>query len=263
LAATWKPQLPLDFPWFDVPRAARAPRGYETRETDYTRPSVADEPRPRLEFERTSESVTIEQNLDHAIEILRALRQDADLIRSVHQFEERATKCLAAGGRILCCGNGGSLSQATHFAEEWTGRFRRDRPALPALALSDPAQMSCIANDFGFDQVFARQLEAHGRKPDLFVALSTSGNSRNVIEAARTARRIGIDSVALVGREGGQLAEEVDIAIRVPIAIHPDRIQECHLVILHSIIEAVERVMFPENYRRDAPEASNEHSDGE
>lgn len=192
--------------------------------------------------------MTIESSLDEALATLAAARADQAFLGATHQFAERAAKSLAAGGRLLCCGNGGSLSQAMHFAEEWTGRFRRDRAPLPALALADPSQMSCIANDFGFDQVFARQLEAHGRPPDLLVAISTSGASPNVIEAARTARRLGLASVALVGRDGGPLADEVDVVVRVPAAVEADRIQECHLVVLHAVLEAVERRLFPENY---------------
>jgi D-sedoheptulose 7-phosphate isomerase len=141
------------------------------------------------------------------------------------------------------------MSQAMHFAEEWTGRFRNTRRALPALAFSDPTQLTCIANDFGFDEVFARQLEAQGRPGDLLLLLSTSGNSENVLRAARVAREREIKCVALIGNGGGKLGAEVDIPIVVPVATTSDRIQEIHLHVLHCVIEAVERDLFPNGYR--------------
>ena len=138
------------------------------------------------------------------------------------------------------------MSDAMHFAQEWTGRLLRERPPLPAMALSDPAQLTAIANDFGFDQVFARQLEAHGREGDLLVALSTSGDSENVVQAVEAAHRLGIRSVGLLGRGGGKLGSRVDLAIVVPLATRPDRIQEVHGKLLHAVIEAVEEKLFPE-----------------
>ena len=129
---------------------------------------------------------------------------------------------------------------------------------LPALSFSDPTQLTCIANDFGFEEVFARQVEAHGRAGDLLLLLSTSGSSPNVLRAARVARARGIQTVALLGRGGGKLASEVDIPIIVPRARTSDRIQEIHLHILHSVIEATERRLFPDNYSPDehAPDTS-------
>jgi D-sedoheptulose 7-phosphate isomerase len=135
-----------------------------------------------------------------------------------------------------------------HFAEEWTGRFRGDRAALPALAFSDPSQLTCIANDFGFDEIFARSVEAHGRKGDLLVALSTSGNSPNVIKAVEAAKRLGVTSVGLLGKGGGKLSPLVDVPIVVPRANTSDRIQEIHIKVLHIVIEVVERELFPGNY---------------
>lgn len=195
--------------------------------------------------------MTLEQNLKTATQILRAMSEDSALLSGVDQFIERATKTFASGARILACGNGGSLSQAIHFAEECTGRFRRDRAPLPALALADPSLMSCIANDFGFEYVFSRQVEAQARPGDLLLLISTSGASPNILAAARVARAMGLATVGLVGASGGPLGDLVDLSLRLPKAIEADRIQEGHLLVLHSIIEGVERGLFPENYASD------------
>ena len=153
-----------------------------------------------------------------------------------------------AGGKLLACGNGGSMCDAMHFAEEWTGRFRGNRDALPAIAFSDPSQLSCIANDFGYEEVFSRSVAAYGREGDLLLAISTSGNSPNVLRAVEVARERGIKTVGLLGKGGGRLLEQVDIPIVVPLATTSDRIQEVHIKVIHITIEAVERRLFPENY---------------
>ncbi len=191
---------------------------------------------------------TIRAALAEAATALDELRRDDDQLANLEAFAEAARTTLESGGCLIACGNGGSMSQAMHFAEEWTGRFRGTRPALPAIALSDPAQLTCIANDFGFEHVFSRQLEAHGRPGDLLLLLSTSGGSPNLLRAARTARDRGLTTVALLGRGGGKLAAEVDWPIVVPLTHHPDRIQEVHLQILHATVEAVERALHPELY---------------
>ncbi len=161
----------------------------------------------------------------------------------VERFAEAALKTLQDGGKLLACGNGGSMCDAMHFAEEWTGRFREARPAQPAIAFSDPSQLTCIANDFGYDEVFARLVEALGRDGDLLVALSTSGNSTNVARAVEAAKDRGLGTVGLLGKGGGSLRELVDIAIIVPHAETADRVQEVHIKILHAVIEAVERAL--------------------
>jgi D-sedoheptulose 7-phosphate isomerase len=140
------------------------------------------------------------------------------------------------------------MCDAMHFAEEWTGRFRANRKALAAVAFADPSQLTCIANDFGFDEVFARQVEALGKSGDLLVAISTSGNSPNILRACEVAKARGITTVGLLGKGGGQLKQSVDIPIIVPLAASSDRIQEVHIKVLHIVIEAVERRMFPANY---------------
>jgi D-sedoheptulose 7-phosphate isomerase len=186
--------------------------------------------------------------LDDATTLLGSFRRDPTCLARMNDFAEVALTTFRRDGRILTCGNGGSLAQAMHFAEEWTGRFRHDRRALPAMALADPAVITCIANDFGYEAVFARQIEAHGRRGDLLLAISTSGRSPNLLRAISAARKLDMTTVALLGKGGGPLAGEVDVPIVVPHATTSDRIQEVHLVILHAVIEAVERQLFPEIY---------------
>ena len=185
---------------------------------------------------------------DDAAATLRAFLEEPACLAGVARFAELAGETLERGGKLLACGNGGSMCDAMHFAEEWTGRFRRDREPLPALAFSDPGQLTCIANDFGFDEVFARSVAAYGRTGDLLVALSTSGSSPNVLRALSAARERGIATVALLGKGGGAAKDLADVAIVVPHASSSDRIQELHIKVLHIVIEAVERRLFPENY---------------
>lgn len=144
------------------------------------------------------------------------------------------------GGKIISCGNGGSMSDAMHFAEELTGRFRENRPSIPAIAISDQGYLSCVANDFGYDFVFSRFMESMGNSGDTLLAISTSGNSTNVINAAKTAREKGITVVGLTGKNGGKLAELCDIEIRVAHDGYADRIQEIHIKIIHSLIGFIE-----------------------
>jgi D-sedoheptulose 7-phosphate isomerase len=179
---------------------------------------------------------------------LRAVLGDPTLLEAVDRFVELAHAALSHDGRLMVCGNGGSMAQAMHFAEEWTGRFRADRGPLPAMAFSDPAVLSCIANDFGYDEVFARQLGAHGRPGDLLVLLSTSGGSTNLVRAVEEARALRVATVGLLGRGGGKLLDCVDVAIVVPHATKPDRVQEIHAMLLHAVTEAVERRIAPHLY---------------
>jgi D-sedoheptulose 7-phosphate isomerase len=194
-------------------------------------------------------SDVVRASFDEALSTLQAFLASPQGLPSVDEFVEAAARTLRSGGKLLACGNGGSMCDAMHFVEEWTGRFRRDRDALPAVAFSDPSQLTCIANDFGFDEVFARQVQAVGRKGDLLVAISTSGNSPNVIRAVEEARKLGITTVGLLGKGGGKLAPMVDVSIVVPRAETSDRIQEVHIKVLHIAIEAVERRLYPANYR--------------
>jgi D-sedoheptulose 7-phosphate isomerase len=185
--------------------------------------------------------------------LLRSLSDAAELLQWLQQLEAREgviaatgdalASCLTNGGRILSCGNGGSMCDAMHFAQELSGHFRGKRRALAAQAISDVSHLTCAANDEGFDSVFARGVEAWGKAGDALVALSTSGNSRNVIEAVRTARAIGMTTVGLLGRDGGQLRSLCDVAIVVPGSTS-DRIQEVHIKIVHLLIEQIEHRLF-------------------
>lgn len=152
-----------------------------------------------------------------------------------------------AGNKALSAGNGGSLCDAMHFAEEFTGRFRSNRRALPALSLADSSHITCVGNDFGFDEIFARGVEAFGQKGDVFVGLSTSGNSANIIKAVEAAKKQGLKTILLLGKDGGQLKGVADLEFIIP-GETSDRIQEVHMTILHIMIEGTERILFPENY---------------
>jgi D-sedoheptulose 7-phosphate isomerase len=179
---------------------------------------------------------------------LAAFLADPACLDGVHRFVKAATETLRKGGLLMSCGNGGSMCDAMHFAEEWTGRFRKDRAALPAIAFSDPSQLTCIANDFGYEEVFARSVDAYGNQGDLLVAITTSGGSPNIVKALEAARRKGVVTVGLLGKGGGAAKALCDIPIVVPLATTSDRIQEMHIKILHITIEAVERALFPANY---------------
>jgi len=190
----------------------------------------------------------IRQPFEDARATLDAFLADEGCIEGVRAFARLAGDTLRSGGTLLACGNGGSMCDAMHFAEEWTGRFRKDRAALPAIAFSDPSQLTCIANDFGFDEVFARSVEAYGKPGDLLVAISTSGGSPNILRALEKARAKGLKTVGLLGKGGGKALPLCDVAIVVPLATTSDRIQEVHIKVLHIAIEAVERALFPANY---------------
>jgi len=190
----------------------------------------------------------IRDSFEEASRTLQAFLSDPEGLPAVHRFAEAAAETVENGGLLMACGNGGSMCDAMHFAEEWTGRFRSDRRPLPAIAFSDPSQLTCIANDFGYDEVFARSVDAYGKDGDLLVAISTSGNSPNVLRAVEVAKSKGVTTVGLLGKGGGKLKDRVDIPIVVPLATTSDRIQEVHIKVLHIVIEAVERQLFPANY---------------
>lgn len=157
----------------------------------------------------------------------------------VHRFANELHGTLAKGKKVLVCGNGGSMADAMHFAEEFTGRYRRDRRPYPVIAISDPAHLSCSANDYGYEFVFSRVVEALGEEGDMLVALSTSGNSANVLRAMDVARRKRLFVVGLLGRGGGAALSRCDLAVVAPHD-DPARAQELHMLILHAAIEAVE-----------------------
>jgi D-sedoheptulose 7-phosphate isomerase len=154
------------------------------------------------------------------------------------------TESLKNGGKVISCGNGGSMCDAMHFAEELTGRFRENRKALPAIAISDPSHLTCVANDYGFDKVFSRFVEAVGKKGDTLLAISTSGNSKNILEAIAAAKNSGMKVIGLTGKDGGKMATLCDVEIRAAAnANYSDRIQEIHIKIIHSLIHCIEEAM--------------------
>jgi D-sedoheptulose 7-phosphate isomerase len=172
---------------------------------------------------------------------------DLGQIEKCQTFSQLLIDTYKKGGTVFTCGNGGSHCDAMHFAEEMTGRYRKDRKPLGALALGDASHVTCVANDYGFQYVFSRQVEALARPGDILVGLSTSGNSENVIQAIMAAKGKGLKTVALLGRDGGKIKDLADLSIIVP-AQTSDRIQEMHIKLIHIVIEAVERALFPENY---------------
>ena len=154
---------------------------------------------------------------------------------------------IKTGGKVLTCGNGGSLCDATHFAEELTGRFRSSRDPLPAIAINDPAHITCTTNDYSFEEIFARYVDALGRPGDVLCGFSTSGTSKNVVEAARVAREKGMKVVGFTRAGNNPLAALSDAVIAVPHEGYSDRIQEMHITAVHIIIEAVEQLVESDN----------------
>ena len=170
------------------------------------------------------------------------LADDANLTR-IAQAAELVAASLTNGGKVLTCGNGGSLCDAQHFAEELSGRYRQDRRALAAIALTEASHMTCVANDFGFEFVFSRFVEALGRPGDVLLAISTSGNSPNILRAAEAAKAAGLHVIGLTGKDGGQLAGLCDVEIRVPHFGFADRIQEVHIKAIHIMILLIEKLV--------------------
>ncbi len=184
-----------------------------------------------------------------AFDEARTLLEDITIAdcEAIDEMADILIACFKAGGKVLVCGNGGSACDAMHFAEELTGRYQKDRKALPAIALTDAAHMSCVGNDYGFEYVFSRAVEALGKPGDVLVALSTSGNSHNILRGVYKAKDMGIEIISLLGKGGGDLARQGDTELIVP-SHDTARIQEVHMLVLHILVEAIEREMFPENY---------------
>jgi D-sedoheptulose 7-phosphate isomerase len=190
----------------------------------------------------------VKNTLNEALDALKALIGDEAMLQRIAAAGQVLADTFAAGGRAYSCGNGGSMCDAMHFAEELTGRFRDNRPGYAALAISDASHLSCVGNDYGYDQVFARFIEAHGRAGDVLLAISTSGTSKNVLAAVETAHQRGMKVIGLTGRAATPLAESADIAIVTPAGKYADRVQELHIKVIHILIELIERKLSPENY---------------
>lgn len=186
--------------------------------------------------------------LEDARRALENLLADDRMLAAVDKAADLMAETIRTGGRIFSCGNGGSLCDAMHFAEEMTGRYRQNRPAYSATAIADASHLACVANDFGYEEVFSRYIEGCARPGDLLLGISTSGTSKNVLRAVRTAQKLGLRTVALTGRADAPIAEEADLAIVTPAGRWADRVQELHIKCIHILIEGVERRLNPENY---------------
>ena len=190
---------------------------------------------------------TIRDALLEAQDVLQRFTRNPENIATIAKAAKMMIDVFERQGRIFTCGNGGSLCDAIHFAEECIGKFRDNRNPLPAIALSDAGSITCTGNDFGFTEVFARPLAALAHPGDLLVALSTSGNSANVVRAAEIAQARGVHVFGLLGKDGGALKHHCDLYLIAP-GDTADRIQEIHIKVLHILIEHIERLMFPQNY---------------
>ncbi len=186
--------------------------------------------------------------LNDARDALDALISNEKTIEAVVAAAGLMADAVEGDGKVMSCGNGGSLCDAMHFAEEMTGRYRSNRRPYAALAISDASHMACVGNDYGYEEVFSRYVEAHGRKGDVLLAITTSGTSRNIVKAAEVARRKGVKVVALTGRDETLITELADVSIVTPAGRWADRVQELHIKCIHILIELIERRLDKQNY---------------
>jgi len=183
---------------------------------------------------------TIKQNFTEARDILDQFISNEKNFEALQEAGTMLVESIRKGNKIISCGNGGSMSDAMHFAEELTGRFRESRDPIPAMAIADPTHISCTSNDYGYEYVFSRYVEAFGKEGDVLLAISTSGNSGNVIKAVEVAGEKKMKVIALTGKDGGKLANMGDVELRAPKSQYADRAQEIHIKIIHSLIHFVE-----------------------
>ena len=189
----------------------------------------------------------IQEALNDAAKALDTFLSDQRNITILKDATDKIVETFNEDCRVFSCGNGGSMCDAMHFAEELTGRYRKNRRALGATAICEPGHLTCVANDFGYDHVFSKYLEGHGRNGDFLVAISTSGNSGNVIKAVEMAHSKGMKVLGLLGKDGGKLKDMVDYPLVVDYPV-TDRIQEVHIKCIHILIEGIERQLFPDHY---------------
>ena len=182
----------------------------------------------------------IQQQFEEAQQTLVNFQTEANF-SLILQAVELMSQAIQNGGKIISCGNGGSMCDAMHFAEELSGRFRDNRRALAAISMSDPSHLSCVSNDYGYDFVFSRFIEGLGQENDVLLGISTSGNSKNVILAVEAAKAKGMKTIVLTGKDGGKLAGLADIEIRAPHSNFADRAQEIHIKVIHSLILGIEQ----------------------
>lgn len=187
----------------------------------------------------------IQQSVNQSIQAIEKL-QHPDSLAFIEKAAEMLASCFSKGNKVIAAGNGGSLCDAAHFAEELTGLFRSFRTALPAIALSDPGHITCAGNDLGFEWIFARGVEAYGKPNDVFIGLTTSGNSPNIIRAFEAAQKQGLKTIAFLGKGGGKLKGVADLELIIDGFNTSDRIQEAHMAAIHIIIEIIEYHLFPQ-----------------
>lgn len=189
----------------------------------------------------------IKNSLDQSHQVLTTFIENPTNVENINKAIELFVESINGDGRILSCGNGGSMCDSMHFVEELTGRYRKDREPIAAMSMGDPSHITCVANDYGYEYIFSRHVTAWGRKGDTLLAISTSGNSQNVILAVEEAKKKGMKVVGLLGKTGGKLKDMVDVPIIVDCPI-TDRIQEIHIKCIHIFIEGIERQLFPDHY---------------
>ena len=182
----------------------------------------------------------IRENFYEARDILEQFISNEENFKAIEQAGSLLVEAIQNGNKIISCGNGGSMSDAMHFAEELTGRFRDDRKPFPAMAISDPTHISCTSNDYGYDHVFSRYVEAFGSDGDVLLGISTSGNSGNIVKAVEVARERNMKVITLTGKDGGKLSHMADVEIRAPRSAYADRAQEIHIKVIHSLIHFIE-----------------------
>lgn len=185
----------------------------------------------------------IKQHFAEAAATLQQFMENEQNMQLIENAARLMAECLLNGGKIISCGNGGSHCDAMHFAEELSGRYRGNRKALAAMAISDPSHISCVGNDYGYDFIFSRYVEALGKSGDILLGISSSGNSRNVILAMETAKAMGMKTIGLTGKDGGAMASLCDIEIRAPKSEYADRAQEIHIKVIHALIDSIEHLV--------------------
>ncbi len=188
--------------------------------------------------------MSIKQHFIEAQSVLSSFLADESNFDKIEAAGRIMVNSLKNGGKILSCGNGGSMCDAMHFAEELTGKYRNDRPAIGAISMSDASHIACVGNDYGYDFIFSRYLQAVGRSGDVLLAISTSGNSKNVLKAMEIAKELNIKIIGLTGKDGGKMSGLCDVEIRAPFSQYADRAQEIHIKCIHSLIDYIEQHLF-------------------
>ncbi len=184
---------------------------------------------------------SIQAHFEEAQKVLAAFIADEKNIQAIEKAGKLMVSAIQHGNKIISCGNGGSMCDAMHFAEELSGRYRNDRKAIAAISISDPSHLSCVGNDYGFEFVFSRFVEGLGLSGDVLLAISTSGNSKNILHAVKAAQEKGMKVIALTGKDGGALSSLCDVEIRAPYSEYADRAQEIHIKVIHSLIDYIEK----------------------